>query len=236
MPLPSLPPAFQLVALDRDVDAFERACRAAPRGLDDGTVYWTDRDDRLRLAVAFEPELRRAEAIEAVYVLAVAAANALAALLPAGLPLALAWPGGIVLDGARVGRVCVALGPAAEPEAVPPWLVLGLGIEVGPSVREPGETPDLTTLADSGAEDVTSVALAESVGRHFLSWLHRWAEDGLEPVRAAWNRRCFRLGEKATLDLAGDLRDGRIAGLDPEGRFRIGTAALPLEAALDELG
>lgn len=236
MPLPLLPPAFQLVAVDREVDAFDRACRTAPRGLDDGTVYWTDRDDRLRLAVAFEPEVRRAEALETVYVLGVAAADALAALVPAGLPLALAWPGGLVLDGAKVGRVCAALAPSAEPEGTPAWLVLGLGIELGPAVREPGETPDLTTLADSGADGLTSAGLAESVTRHFLSWLHRWAEDGLEPVRTAWNRRCFRLGEKVTLELAGAPRDGRIGGLDAEGRFRIGTEALPLGAALAELG
>lgn len=232
MPVPLLPPAFRLVVVDREVDAFERARGAAPQGLDDGTAYWTDRGDRLRLAFAFRPQTGRAEALETVYVLGVAAADALAAAVPAGLPLGLGWPGDLVLDGARVGRLRVALGPGEMPS----WLVLGVGIDLGPSAREPGETPDLTTLADAGAEDeVTGAALAEGVARHLLHWLDRWAEDGLGPVRAAWNRRCHRRGEVARLELAGAMRAGPIGGLDAAGRFRIGSQALPLEAALDGL-
>ena len=47
--LPQLPPAFHLVALDRELQAFGRAVASAPRGIDDGTVYWTERADRLEL-------------------------------------------------------------------------------------------------------------------------------------------------------------------------------------------
>ena len=69
MPLPLLPPAFHLVALDPELDAFARAVRAAPRGIDDGTVYWADRSDRLDLAIVLEPEAPAARTLEALYVL-----------------------------------------------------------------------------------------------------------------------------------------------------------------------
>jgi BirA family biotin operon repressor/biotin-[acetyl-CoA-carboxylase] ligase len=236
MALPHLPPAFRLVVVDREIDAFERTRRLAPQGLEDGTVYWTDRADRLRLAVALEPEAPRATTLELVYVLTVATGDALGALLPPGLPLAFAWPGGLVLDGARLGRVKAALAAVADGREVPRWLVLGLDIAVGPYPGEPGEVPDRTTLADAGASGITVVMLAESVSRHFLAWTYRWQEEGLLPVRAAWNARCLDRGSEARLMVAGRPREGRVTGLDMFGSFRIGRAALPLEAALGELG
>ena len=238
MSAPLLPPAFQLVSLHREVDAFERARRAAPRGLDDGTVYWSDRTDRLLLAVAIEPEAPRAEALRAVHVLGVAAVDALGALVPPGLSLAFAWPGDLVLDGARVGRVRAALGATADAGEVPPWLVLGLEVEVEASAGTPGDEPhDRASLADSGAgEAVTAVRLAEDTARHFLGWAQRCRDEGFGPVRDAWNARCFGRGAEATFEVAGQRRSGVVRGLDEGGDLCVGAAALPLEAALAEQG
>jgi BirA family transcriptional regulator, biotin operon repressor / biotin---[acetyl-CoA-carboxylase] ligase len=221
MPLPSLPPAFHLVVLDREVGAFERAVRAAPRGVDDGTVYWADRPDRLDLAVVLEPEAPAARTLEAVYVLTVAAGDALGALLPPALPVAFAWPGDLILDGAKVGQVRAALAPVAGDEAIPPWLVLGLTMSVGPLGDDPGRLPDRTSLHEEGAGGVTAVQLVESVTRHLLHWTARWLEEGLGPVRAAWNPRCFRLGESSEFALADRRVAGEVRGLDAGGAFLV---------------
>lgn len=236
MSFPLLPPAFQLVVLDAGVDAFERARRMAPRGLDDGTVYWTERQDRLQLAVALEPEAPLPETLLAAYVFTVAIGDALGALLPPALPVAFAWPGGLVLDGARVGQIRLAVAATADPDAVPPWLLLGLGLAVAPLPQEPGTSPEITTLSDAGAGELTPARLAESITRHLLHWTHRWQEEGLAPVRGAWNARCFRRGETASLALASGRFEGAVEGLDGQGRFRIGGMALPLAAALSDLG
>lgn len=233
MPFPALPPAYNLVALDREVAAFERAVRAAPRGLDDGTVYWTDRADRLELAVVLEPEAEAGPTLEAVYVLTVATGDALGALLPPAKPVAYAWPGHVLLDGASLGRVRAALAPVAGEAGVPPWLVLGLELAVGPLGEDPGLTPERTSLAEEGAGDVTVAALTEAVARHFLHWTGRWLDDGLAPVRAAWNRRCFRRGEEERIVLGGRSLAGRVEGLAEDGAFVIGGERLRL---LDHLG
>jgi biotin-(acetyl-CoA carboxylase) ligase len=236
MALPSLPPAFQLVAIDREVGAFERAVRAAPRGLEDGTVYWADRTDLLDMAVLLEPEAPAAVTLEAVHVLTVAACEALAQLLPPVVPVACAWPGDLILDGARVGGVRAALAPVADTAALPPWLVLGLCLQLDPLGDAPGALPDRTSLADQGAGDVTPVALLEAVTRYLLLWTGRWLEDGPAGVHAAWNRRCFRLGEAGELTLDGEAIAGPIGGLDAAGSFVIGERRLPITAALELLG
>lgn len=215
---PVLPPAFQLVALDREADAFERARRAAPRGLDDGTVYWTDRADRLSLAVAIEPEAPRAAALRTVHVLGVAAGDALGALGPAEMSLAHAWPGGLVMDGVPVGRVRAAAGPMADAGAVPPWLVLGLEVATGVAGR------------------IAPARLAEDAARRFLAWTRRCREEGFGPVRDAWNARCLGRGAEATFAVAGGCRSGVVDGLDDDGGLRVGGTTLPLEAALAEQG
>lgn len=224
-PPPELPPAYQLVALDRDTDAFERARARAPGGLDDGTVYWTDRPDRLLLAFALEPEEGRstADALEAVYALALAAGEAL------GHPgVAFAWPGGLVLDGAGLGRVRAAAAPTCDPEAAPPWLVVGLDLAVGAGPTGDGPAP---------APALTTAELAARVARRFLAWDRRRREEGFAPVRAAWNARCLGLGAPATVRVQGSRRSGRVGGLDADGALLLGDAALPLEAVLaDGLG
>lgn len=220
---PLLPPAFQLVVLDRETDPFGRACCQAPRGLDDGTVYWCGRADRLGLAFALEPEVPRAAALGAVHVLTVAAGEAL------GLPaVAFAWPAGLVVDGAGVGRVRAAVGPTcAAAGAVPPWLVLGLDLRP----PQAGEEPPVPADGPAGP----AALMAQRVARSFLAWNRRWREEGFAPVRAAWNARCLGLGEPATVRVrGGGFRSGEVGGLDEAGGLRVGDAVVPLETALLE--
>ncbi len=235
MPLPLLPPAFHLVALDPELDAFARAVRAAPRGIDDGTLYWADRSDRLDLAIVLEPEAPAARTLEALYVLTLAAGDAMAALLPPSVPVAFAWPGELILAGARAGKVRAALAPVADADGLPPWLVLALQIDVGPLGDKPGLIPDRTSLHGEGAGDAEVVPLVESVSRHFLHWTNRWHEDGLEPVRAAWNARCYRRGEPSTLAVAGQRVEGPVEGLDRRGAFVVGGRSSELIHSLEML-
>ena len=203
MALPSLPPAFQLIRLDREVAAFERAIRAAPRGIEHGTVYWSERADLLDMALVLEPEAPASASLEAVHLLTVAGSEALAQLVPAALPVACAWPGELLLDDARLGGVRAAMAPTIDPAAPPPWLVLGLRLRLDPF---------------GGASDnKTAAALLEAVTRNFLRWTNRTLEDGPAPVRAAWNQRCFRRDEPAELGLGGERIAGRVAGLDAAG-------------------
>jgi BirA family biotin operon repressor/biotin-[acetyl-CoA-carboxylase] ligase len=220
MPMPSLPPAFHLIALDREVAAFQRAVRAAPRGIDDGTVYWTDRTDRLELAIVLEPETPVRRALEAVYVLTVAAGEALTRLMPPQVSVAFAWPGDLIVDGAKVGTIQVALAPVAGLTATPPWLVLGLALRL----PQPGEA--------EGARALTVVQLVESIASHLLRWFGRWRAGGLDPVRSAWNNRCFRRGEVGRLELGGRRLEGRVDGLAADGDLVVGGSRLQLADAM----
>ena len=207
-----LPPAFHLVALDREVAAFERAVRAAPRGIDDGTVYWTERTDRLELAIVLEPETPARRALEAVYVLTVAAGEALGGLLPPGV-------GGLRLAGRphprrREGRHRAgALAPVAGPRRRPPWLVLGLALRS--AAPRPGDA-DRTSLRRGARRAV--VQLVESIAGHLLHWIGRWQAGGLDAGAVGLEPTVASGAEKSAGSslAAGDWRC-RVDGLAADG-------------------
>ena len=92
------------------------------------------------------------------------------------------------------------------------------------SADEPGPAagPHLAARARAPARSRV-VELVEGVTRHLLRWTSRWLEGGLDPVRAAWNLRCFRRGEPARSSAwPTGGSPGRIAGLDAAGAFVVG--------------
>lgn len=233
MPLPILPPPYTLALVDRERDPLEHARARSRAGVLDGLLVLADRTDRLALALLLEPDRPRAPTLLALYLLANAAADALAARLPPLLPVTHRWPGGLLVDGAEIGRLrlAVADGPAEQP---PAWIVLGLDIRLAAGV-EPGLEPDRTSLAELGCADTTAVELAEGVSRHFLTWLERLEQDGLGPVRATWNARCHERGRQVALALDGGPHVGTLRGIDADGALELGQTRLPLEAALGAL-
>lgn len=218
---PLLPPAYDLVVLADGHDASARAKRAALSGRAvDGTVFWSERRDRLEMALLLEPEAPAAQTALVHTVAAVALADALGSLLPPLRPVAFALPGTVLLDGASVGGLCLRLAPS-DAHAIPAWCILEIVVDLLPGAEEPGHTPWRTCLGEAGGAAITAAALLEALCRHLLVWMHRWSEDGFAPVAAAWNARQTQAGIEAT--------QGR---LEPDGSLVQGDHRRPLHAAL----
>jgi BirA family biotin operon repressor/biotin-[acetyl-CoA-carboxylase] ligase len=231
---PVLPPAYSFAMVERGRDPLAHARRRLVSGVEDGLLLLEDRTDRLELALTLEPDRDRAGSLLVLPVLAVAVADTLAALLPPLLPVTLGWPGRVLVDGALVGRLRLALppGPAAER---PAWLLLGVSLDIAGPTEEPGREPGRLGLSETGCTELDPARLAEALSRHFLSWLDRFETEGLEPVRASWNARCHDRGRRARLMIAGQEWLGTVGGLERDGTFRLGEGRLSLEAALPEL-
>jgi biotin-(acetyl-CoA carboxylase) ligase len=232
--LPVLPPPYTLVLVDRERDPLAHARAHAARAVEDGLLVLADRTDRLALALLLEPDRPRAATLETLYVLANAAADTLAAHLPPLLPVGLGWPGRLLVDGAEVGRLRLAVADGVT-EAPPAWLVLGLELRLAAGPEEPGRDPGRAALEEIAGDVPGSVELAESLSRHFLSWLERLEQEGPGPLRAAWNARCHERGRATRLTLDGHEASGTLVGLDGTGALRLGGHRLPLEAALGAL-
>lgn len=211
---PKLPPVYSLNPLDPSEDPFESAAEAARAGEGEaGDFFWSQRLDRIELAVVLEPEVPAAEALTALPLAMVAFSDALGAVAPPAVAVHFRWPDCVDVNGGFVGGFRVAMADVATQDEVPDWLVIGFGIAVQMDLADdaPGREVHRTTLYDEGCGEITVDELTESFARHFLAWINRWQDEGFEPIRLAWLTRVKREGNEAglriDLDPHGNLRD-----------------------------
>ncbi|MDT8408474.1 MAG: biotin--[acetyl-CoA-carboxylase] ligase [Wenzhouxiangellaceae bacterium] len=215
--VPDLPPLYEPLALasaDNIVDeAVARACAGAP----EGTLLWTRSQssgrgrlgqawhsprDGLYAALVLRPEFERDEIGEIVLVGLVSLGTAVADLVVPMTDLRYRWPNDLLLGGSKVASFWLRHDATAE------WLVLGFSINV---CQRPEQVFDAGSLCEEGGNaDIDPELVLSGFGRHFLSWLNRWAEDGVEPVLRQFRSRSN--SEKGT-PIAMVLPDGeKIAG------------------------
>lgn len=187
----TLPPVFAAVHVA--ADAFTAARGMAVAGGEAGTLVLADLGpvaSRLELAVILEPDRPAADCFAALPITMLAMADALAALGPPMKPIGFAWPDRLLLDGAELGRACLAL-PKPAGEAVPAWLVVGIDLRrhFADDTTEPGRTPDRTALLEEGFGEVTANEIVEAFARHLLHWVDRWQSDGLGEATGHYRAR-----------------------------------------------
>jgi BirA family biotin operon repressor/biotin-[acetyl-CoA-carboxylase] ligase len=233
---PRLPPAFRLVALDRVGSTNEEARRLAAAGAEDGTLVWAREQTagrgrrgrawvsppgNLYLSLILRPDCPPGEATQLGFVASLAVGETCGAFVPPLVELHHKWPNDVLLGGRKVAGIL--LESESDAAGALDWLVLGIGLNVA-AAPEAAEFP-ATSLRAEGAGEVPVETVLESLSRHFLSWTDRWLADGFAPVRAAWKRRAWRLGEEITARLPNETLHGRFEDIDEAGALILGTAA-----------
>lgn len=145
----------------------------------------------------------------------VACARALRALGAARV--ALKWPNDLVVDGAKLGGILV--------EARGTLAVIGVGINcrrdaaLEAKLRRPLASLDQFFTVDRDQ-------VIERVAASLLDALASFEAQGLEPLRAEWERMHAHAGERVRVRLAdGRVLTGRARGLDREGALELETRA-----------
>ena len=165
-----LPPGF--LAIPAADDLWPLALAAAAAG-EPGSVFWDGSAGCCRAAFVFEPD-RSIDAGALLDLGLLALFDAIALLAPPRLPLTIALPDRLMVDGATVATLRAAIGPGL----VPTWAVLGLDVAVDLQGPSPGERPDRTCLAEEGFGAVTPAQVLEYTSRSLLGWIDAWREEG----------------------------------------------------------
>jgi BirA family transcriptional regulator, biotin operon repressor / biotin---[acetyl-CoA-carboxylase] ligase len=231
---PMLPPLFRPLPVPPEIDPFERALQIAAEGAEAGTVLWSTGVDRCCAAVVLAPEYPLEDSLPVVLVAMLGLGDALGALLPPVVALTFAWPDRIEVNGGVVGGVRLASARTERPSDIPDWLVVGYGL-ASRSLREgePGNRPGQTTFADEGCE-VACIDLVEHFGRHFLSWINRWQEDGVAPVRQAWLSRASGLSSSIEVGAGAQKKQGIFTGLTDTGSIRLMRNGITQTVSMEE--
>jgi biotin-(acetyl-CoA carboxylase) ligase len=228
LPEPTFPPLLRGHPVKRPARPFAEAVEGARAGrLGAGDVVWSRNVIRLDFAIVLEPEVRRQRALEMLYVAMVAFGDAFGAVAPPEVAVTYRWPQTILVNGAFVGDMPIAMAAGTGADGAPAWLVVGADIALRDDSRrhEPGLDPGTTTLFDEGCGEVTRTSLLESFCRHFLTWVHTWEQDGFAPAHQIWLGRAHDREAEVTIDCAGESLTGTFVGLDECGNLLLRTPA-----------
>lgn len=209
MSTPSFPPLFSGLAVDGQIDPFDKACVEAARGCDAGLVVYNLRASVMQGAMVFAPDVILADAMTMLPLCGVGFQNALGALAPPEVAVHLEWNGGLKINGASCGRMRVAAS-GNDPDVEPGWLVVGLELPLWPNSDETGTTPDQTALYAEGCADVKADRLIEAWVKHTLVGINRWTEDGAASLHKEWRGLAHGIGEAIEID----GKSGTFLGVD----------------------
>jgi BirA family biotin operon repressor/biotin-[acetyl-CoA-carboxylase] ligase len=229
---PSLPPAFRLVALERVESTNDAARELARAGGEDGTLVWAREQTRgrgrlgrvwasppgnLYCSLVLRPDCPLARASELAFVAALAVGGALGALMPPLCELRYKWPNDVLLNGRKAAGILLeaeaGAGGALE------FLILGVGVNVASSPADAAFPA--TSMREEGGGAVEAADVLEHFARQFMAWTDRWLDEGFAPVRAAWLKRAWRLGERLRVELGDGAAEGTFRGLSAEGMLEL---------------
>ena len=199
MNTPSFPPLFSGLAVETQVDPFDKACAEAARGCDAGLVVHDLGANMLRAALVFAPDVELVDAMAMLPLCGVGFQNALGALGPPEVAVHLEWAGGLRINGASCGTLRVAAS-SSNPRAEPDWMVIGLELPLWPETDTPGDTPEQTALYAEGCADVNAMELLESWVKHTLVGINTWTEDGVKALHKDWRGLSHGIGEDITMN------------------------------------
>jgi len=200
---PTFPPLLRGEKVAASVDPFLKALSAAEMGVDAGTIFYSEKNEHLDVALVLAPELALEQSAGVCHAVMLSVADSLGALGPAELAIHFTWPLGFKVNGAHCGHVKFAAS-TQDPKSVPDWLVIGLELPfMRPAHIEPGHHPDQTWLHEEGCIELTVPQVIESWSRHCLVWLNTFQDEGYRKIQDHWRAKCDTLGNEVSYPESG---------------------------------
>jgi len=180
-----LPPPFRAVALHDGSDAFAHAkLIAAEAGA--GTLVHAVRFGLADCAIVLQSDEPLYSARRAVYVGAVAIAEATAPFASPDKPIAFVRPDAITLGGRLLGGVRLAWPADTAENGRPSWLVLAAMIRIAGAADGGGMKPPTAAPSDGDFGDIQVAGLIERFARRFMVWTDTWEQRGFGAIADAY--------------------------------------------------
>lgn len=221
---PALSLPMNLVELPSVGSTNDYAKQLAKKGAASGTVVWAHEQTagrgrqgnswvsvpgNLFMSMILRPRTGSAHVGQLSFLSAVALANVLESMLPATAQVQLKWPNDLLINQKKAAGILLeSEGQGAHPLV---WVVVGIGVNIT------GAPENAVSLHDIGPKVYEAGHILEFLAKEIQLLVRHWEADGFEPIRAAWLKRAYKLGEPITARLAKETLTGTFDGLDATG-------------------
>lgn len=235
---PALPAGYRLIALADVGSTSDELKRLAAAGAGDGTVLtartqsrgrgrgrrqWLSPPGNLYASILVRPDCQPQDGAQLTLVAALAAAEAVAGVVPEPERVRCKWPNDVLVGGRKAAGILLESALAASGRIE--WIIAGIGINLAwHPPDDAGLLYPATSVAAEGGGGVSPAALAVRLVAAFARWRRVWEADGFEAVRAAWLRRAHGLGRPVTVRIDEATLEGVFVDLDPGGAMVVATA------------
>jgi BirA family transcriptional regulator, biotin operon repressor / biotin---[acetyl-CoA-carboxylase] ligase len=221
---PVLSPPLNLVELPTVGSTNDHARQLARNGYPSGVVVWaheqtagrgrqgnswTSFPGNLFMSMLLRPKVNAAQIGQISLLAAVALANILEPLLPAGADIRLKWPNDILINGKKAAGILIETESHGLLQS--PWVVIGIGVNIA------GAPENAVSLHALEVKEQEAGHILELAAAEIMKLVGQWEREGFEPVREAWMKRAHRLGEEIVARLATETVSGTFEGLDRTG-------------------
>lgn len=175
---------------------------------------WQGLSGNLFCSIILRPAVSAADVGQLSFLIAVALADTIAALLPDPAQLGLKWPNDILIGGRKCAGILLE-SEAAAGQGHLPWVVAGLGVNLAAA---PEGAVCLAELTGKSLAPATFLDLLEPRLRaHYLDW----QAEGFAPIQQAWTRHALNRGQDIRVRLTRETLTGIFEGIDGQGALNL---------------
>ncbi len=172
---------------------------------------WVSEEGNLFTSVLLAPECGMEKATQLSYVAGLAAHETISALLPEGVEASCKWPNDIVVNGHKLAGLLLESFQHDDKF----WVVIGLGVNV--ESHPEGVNFPATSLRGEGVEIISAKIVLSRFIHQFIECYNLWERKGFAPIRRAWMKHAWRLGEPIRAVTAGEEVEGIFKDVDADG-------------------
>ncbi len=182
----------------------------------EGRPWWSKPGGSLTFSVVVRP--RSEERAFLGHLAGMAALAVCQVLEEMGLHPRIKWPNDVLLAGAKVAGILIEA--PWERGVVPPYVILGIGLNVRGEALPPPEVLDFpaTALDLQGLPGVSRPRLLVRIWRALFRW-RTWV--GREQLWRAWESRLAYRGQEVLVTVGNQTRRARLLGLTFDGRLQV---------------
>lgn len=175
---------------------------------------WQGLSGNLFCSIILRPKVSAAEVGQLSFLIAVALADTIAALLPDPAQLGLKWPNDILIGGRKCAGILLE-SEAAAGQGHLPWVVAGLGVNLAAAPE------GAVCLADLTGKALTPDAFLDLLEPRLRAHYIHWRAEGFAPIQQAWTRHALNRGQDIRVRLTRETLTGIFEGIDGQGALNL---------------